>query len=173
LPKAYNLPEDLRATLAKPLGRLFTVEELGGREFRELVMDSSFVVSVGDRVTETLGAMGRPPDVQIVDGMERRKKRTPPEMPYARLIEVENPAGTLTEEAIEGVRSAVSGTKPVRVLVDGEEDLVAIPAIAFAPESTIVFYGQPGEGIVAVKADLRAKARSLVILNAMGLPKVG
>jgi GTP-dependent dephospho-CoA kinase len=172
LSKAYRLPEDLRATLSKPLGRLFSGKDLEGKEFWELVNGSSMVISVGDRVTETIGFQ-RPPDLQIVDGMERRKKREPPSTSYARLIEVENPAGVLTDDAIDAVKSAFSGSKPARVLVTGEEDLVAIPAIVFAPDSATVFYGQPGEGIVAVGADPRAKARSRAIMAAMGITNIG
>jgi uncharacterized protein (UPF0218 family) len=127
------------------------------------------IVTVGDRVTETLWALGRTPEIQVVDGMERRKRREPPKAPYARLIRVKNPAGTLTHEVIEGMRKAFGGKKPVRVLVEGEEDLVALLAIAMAPVSAVVFYGQPGEGVVAVKANAFAKSRNRGILAKMGI----
>ncbi len=131
MPKVYRLPEDLRSRLARPLGRLFTTSELSGTDFIALVSRATMVISVGDRVTETIGAAGREPDVQVVDGLENRRSRTPPQVRYARLIEVENPPGTISEETIRGIRSALEGEKPVRVLVKGEEDLVAIPAIAW------------------------------------------
>ena len=172
MPKAYKLPERLRPELAKPLGRLFTVAEVGGRDFERLVKESSMVIAVGDRVTETLGGLGRTPDVQVVDGRENRKGRKVPDVPYARLIRVDNPAGTLTGGTIQGIRDALEGKKPSRVMVDGEEDLVAIPVIALAPVSAVVFYGQPGEGIVAVKADAKAKARNRVILAQMGISEL-
>jgi uncharacterized protein (UPF0218 family) len=130
------------------------------------------VITVGDRVTETIGGLGRTPDIQVVDGKENRKEREPPDVPYLRLIHVENPAATLTSEAIRGVRSAFVGKKPVRVMVDGEEDLMAIPVIAMAPVSAVVFYGQPGEGIVAVKANGRSKSRNRTILSEMGVPEI-
>jgi uncharacterized protein (UPF0218 family) len=172
LAKAYKLPERLRPRLAKPLGRLFSAEEVQGRAFESFVRGFPMVITVGDRVTETLGAMGRAPDVQVVDAKENRKEREPPDVPYARLIKVENPAGSLTKEAIEGVREAFRGKKPVRVLVDGEEDLVAIPAIALAPVSAVVLYGQPGEGIVAVRTDAGAKSRNRAILAEMGIREI-
>jgi uncharacterized protein (UPF0218 family) len=172
LARVYRLPESLRPRLARPLGRFYSEEEVGGRTFAKLVKDSPMIVTVGDRVTETLGAMGRVPDVQVVDSKERRKKREPPDVPYARLIKVSNPAGTLTSEAIRGVRSALEGRKPARVLVEGEEDLVAIPVIAMAPISAMVFYGQPGEGIVAVKADAKSKSRNREVLAQMGIPEM-
>lgn len=165
----YRLPQSLRPTLAKPLGRLFSVEEIGGPELMKLIMDAPMVITVGDRVTESIGALGRTPDIQVVDGRERRVKREPPDVPYARLIEVINPAGSLTKDAIRGVRTAFHGKKPARVVVEGEEDLMAIPTIALAPVTAIVFYGQPKVGMVAVRADARAKARNRKILAAMGI----
>ena len=170
--RLYRLPEDMRSQLASPLGHVFTGEETEGPDFQKLVTKSPMVVTVGDRVTDTLGGMGRTPDVQVVDGFERRAKREPPTVPYARLVKVKNPAGTLTLGAISGMKSAFVGKKPVRVLVDGEEDLMAMLAIAMAPAYAVVFYGQPGVGVVAVKADASAKARNRAILAKMGIQRV-
>ena len=172
MPKAYKLPERLRPRLAKPLGRLFPAADVDGKEFERLVREAPMVVTVGDRVTETVGGLGRTPDIQVVDGRENRKRREPPDVPYARVVRVQNPAGTLTREAIEGVRSALQGRKPVRVLVEGEEDLMAIPVIALAPTSTLVFYGQPAEGVVVVKADAGSKSRNRKVLAEMGIKEI-
>jgi hypothetical protein len=172
LPKVYRLPKDLRARLARPIGRLFSAEEVKGRSFAEVVREAPMVITVGDRVTETLGAQGRVPDVQVVDSRENRKERTPPGVPYARRIEVENPPGTITESAIDGIRKALWGQKPARVAVKGEEDLLALPVIALAPVSALVFYGQPGEGVVAVRADAESKSRIKAILAEIGIPEI-
>jgi len=172
LGRVFRLPEGMRQKLAKPLGRVFRGEEVDSPEFERLVGESPFVVTVGDRVTDTIGALGRTPDVQVVDGIERRKRREPPKVAFSRLVEVENPAGALTMEAIEGMREAFVGTKPVRVLVEGEEDLMTILAVALAPVSAVVFYGQPGEGVVAIKADAVSKSRNREILAKMGIKGV-
>ena len=130
--------------------------------------ESPIVVTVGDRVTETIGRMGRVPDVQIVDGKENRSERRLPDVPSSRTIRVRNPPATITEGAIAGIKDAFGGTKPARVLVDGEEDLLAIPAIVLAPLSAAVFYGQPGIGIVLVKVTPASKARNKAYLADMG-----
>ena len=171
--RTHKLPEALRATLAKPMGEVFTGEETRGPEFRRLVEGAPMVITVGDRVTQTMGELGRNPDVQIVDGFERRVKREPPDVPYSRLVKVRNPAGALTSGAIDGVRKAFEGKKPVRVLVDGEEDLMAMLAIAMAPVSALVFYGQPGVGIVSVKSNGITKSRSRSMLAKMGIRSLG
>jgi hypothetical protein len=113
---------------------------------------------VGDRVTETLQALGRTPDVQVVDEVERRVKRPAPEAPYVRLLRASNPAGTITAESILALHSALAGEKPARLVIEGEEDLMAIPAIEAAPVGSLLYYGQPGEGVVMVIIDERAKS---------------
>jgi uncharacterized protein (UPF0218 family) len=165
----YRLPEELRPKLAAPLGRVFAGGEAAGDEFQKMVLQAPMVITVGDRVTDTIGGIGRTPDVQIVDGVERRSRRELPNVPYARLVKVKNPAGMLTGAAITGVRGAFLGRKPVRVQVDGEEDLIAMLAIAMAPVSAVVFYGQPGVGVVAVRANAVSKARNRAILAKMGV----
>ena len=148
----YRLPEELRPELARPLGRLFGPSEIEGPQLRESLSAASFVVTVGDRVTETIGKLGRTPDLQIVDSMENRRSRRPPEVPYAESYSLKNPAGTVTLDAIAVIGNALRGRKPARLLVDGEEDLLAMPAIILAPVQASIYYGQPGEGIVLVRA---------------------
>ena len=166
----YRLPEAMRAELAKPLGRLFRPADISGPSFRHAVNHSSFVVTVGDRVTETVGGLGKIPDVQIVDSRENRKPRAPPDVSFVTGYEVDNPAGGISADAVESVREVLATKKPARLLVTGEEDLLAIPAIIFAPEGASLFYGQPGQGIVIVTVDEAAKLRSRAILKRMGFP---
>src|SRR5712691_1405957 len=123
--KEYRLPSSLRERLAKPIGKLFKDEETNGEAFRSELERASFVITVGDRVTERIAELGRIPDVQVVDGRERRVERRMPDVHYNRLIRVRNPPGTITNEALGGI---VQGVKerdgPVRVAVEGEEDLL-------------------------------------------------
>ncbi len=50
------------------------------------------------------------------------------------------------------------------MLVDGEEDLVVLPAIMIAPDGASVVYGQPDEGMVHVVVDdeVRREVRALL-----------
>ncbi len=169
----YRLPEEMRLRLAKPLGRLFVAAELSKPAFEKVVNDLTAIASVGDRVTETLWTLGRAPDVQVVDGRENRMERKPPDVPYLRMVRAKNPSGTITQDAIDAIREAFGGRKPARVLVDGEEDLLAIPTVVLAPVSTGVFYGQPGVGIVMVKVTEASKTRNRALLVRMGAPTVG
>ncbi|HUH99965.1 MAG TPA: GTP-dependent dephospho-CoA kinase family protein, partial [Nitrososphaerales archaeon] len=126
------------------------------------------IVTVGDRVTETLQeTMGRSPDVFVVDGLERRAVREVPQIAHASTLKAKNPAGTLTKGALKAMKRAVLGPKPAMVLIDGEEDLLTIPAVIDAPAGALVFYGQPLKGVVAVLVDERAKANAREILRKM------
>jgi len=167
LPEDILLPEELRSRLAKPMGTLYRMTPTDSESFVASVLAAKVVVTVGDRVTETVAGLDRVPDVHIVDGKERRKKRVPPEVRHAVSVKVRNPPGTITSEAIDGIRKAFRGRKPARVLVEGEEDLLAIPAVIFAPLGARIYYGQPKEGIVMLEVDSAMKARNRALLKTM------
>jgi len=162
------LTPSLRRKLKRPLGRLFPAVDVRGEEFLALAAGASFVVTVGDRVTETLQeTTGRSPDVFVVDGMERRSAREIPRIAHGSTVKAKNPAGRITKAALGAMRMAFAGEKPVMVLIDGEEDLLTIPAVIDAPLGSVVFYGQPLEGVVAVKVDERSKASARAVLKRM------
>ena len=157
----------MRPELARPIGKLFSAAEISGPRFTREAGRKGIVVTVGDRVTETFGAMGRPPDVQIIDSKENRAARAPPDVHHVRTLKVSNPPGTVTDEAVEGIRDALSGRKPARVLVEGEEDLLVIPAVISAPVGSSVYYGQPGVGIVVVRVTASSQRRLRALLDRM------
>lgn len=126
---------------------------------------------MGDRVTETMQELGRTPDVQVVDEVERRVRRAAPDVPYVTLFRAANPAGTITFGAIRAIELAFASEKPSRVLIDGEEDLLALPAVDSAPLGSSLYYGQPGVGVVLVEVDERAKASVERRMSAMGREK--
>jgi len=162
------LTPSLRRKLKKPLGRLFPAVDVRGEEFLALVTSSPFVVTVGDRVTETLQeTTGRSPDVFVVDGMERRSAREVPRIAHASTLKAKNPAGRITRAALVAMKKAFAGELPAMVLIDGEEDLLTIPAVIEAPLRAVVFYGQPLEGVVAVEVDEKSKAKAREILSQM------
>jgi uncharacterized protein (UPF0218 family) len=161
------LTPSLRKKLKKPVGELYPPSRLRSKKFLELLRASPFVITVGDRVTETMQELGRSPDVQIVDEVERRVRRGAPDVPYLTLVRASNPAGTITSESIEAIQNAFASKKPARVLIKGEEDLLVVPAIRAAPLGSTVYYGQPGEGVVMVTVDDVSKASAKRILGAM------
>jgi uncharacterized protein (UPF0218 family) len=55
----------------------------------------------------------------------------------------------------------------VHVVVDGEEDLLVLVAVLYAPVGGLVVYGQPGEGVVVVRVTDAKRAEALGILKGM------
>lgn len=98
-----------------------------------------------------------------------RKIRDPPKSNYESLIKVKNPHSCLTEEALQAVSDALSAKMPVRIFVDGEEDLLALPIIALYPIGTIVVYGQPHKGLVINCIDQKIRKSVIAMLNIMGI----
>ena len=52
-------------------------------------------------------------------------------------------------------------------MINGEEDLLVIPVCLYAPENSVVMYGQPNEGLVIVKIDENIRKKTQLILDSM------
>lgn len=147
-----------------PLGILLKDSDVTRENILKNIPLESFVISVGDATTEKLIKCGIIPSLQIVDGVEKRVKR---EMPYANVkttLNCINPPAEITTESLNAIKKAFQSPKPVRIAVIGEEDLLVLPVVVFAPENSVVLYGQPNEGlvIVPINAEIRNKSQSIM-----------
>lgn len=75
---------------------------------------------------------------------------------------------TVTSEAIREVEAALKGTSRSRLIIVGEEDLLVLPCLIFAKDGSLILYGQPGEGLVAVTVDSKSRQEAKGILAKMG-----
>lgn len=75
--------------------------------------------------------------------------------------------GTISDESIKTVQAALAAPRPVRIMVDGEEDLFVLLVCDTYPDGTIVAYGQPGEGIVIVRIDSKVRDKAHDIIKSM------
>ena len=57
-----------------------------------------------------------------------------------------NPQGTITQEAILQSSKPLEKNEHTHIVVDGEEDLLTLIAVLYAPENSFVVYGQPYTG---------------------------
>lgn len=126
----------------------------------------SKLTTVGDVVSRETLAAGIYVSLRIVDQMTLRKRMSPVEIKVERTYKVRNPAGVVTQEAWDAIREALKDTEAL-ILVDGEEDLLAIPAVLESPENALVVYGQPSEGLVVVTASADKKNEVRKIVNRM------
>jgi len=164
-----HLSNDLRDQLKTPLGNLIRDNDPNKENIIKKKSTESIIITVGDRTTENLLQLGVKPQIQIVDGLEKRSKRVAPtdDKTNTKLF-CKNPPGEITDESMKVIKEAFSSEPPVRILVDGEEDLLVIPVCIYAPENSVVMYGQPNEGlvIVTVTPEIRAKVQKILdIMN--------
>lgn len=169
--KILRLPLSLRKKLKAPLGLLIEGPfEETMKELKKLIEEEKppKIIAVGDVVSRNMMKHGIFPQVFIVDNKVMRESIMPIQVNVNETIYVKNPAGTLTEEAREGIQRALkNGGHRIRVMVDGEEDLLTLAAVVYAPENSLVVYGQPREGVVAVVTTKEKKDEVRKIIEAM------
>lgn len=173
---AYILPESARQYFKKPLSKIYKNQETIKSQLTEIFKSNTIkVIAVGDETTKTLINMGFMPHIAIIDEHIQRSKIhffLPEEF---TIIEVSNPAASITEEAWKTIQEVLKmdDTKII-IKITGEEDLLALPAILEAPIGSYVLYGQPNEGLVIVpvteekKEDVKKLIQKMVRINERG-----
>ncbi|HDS58837.1 MAG TPA: DUF359 domain-containing protein [Thermoplasmatales archaeon] len=163
----YTLPHSLRDELrTTPIGELLSEDQLDDRERTDRM------VAVGDMVTATLHRHGIHPDLAVVDYRIERAPCPPDvrsliEGAEAEVMRVSNPPAVITDQMWDAIRRAYGRSHPVRIEVDGEEDLAALPAIVLAPADTTVVYGLPSRGLVWVAVGPTERKKVEAFLNKM------
>lgn len=171
-------PENLRI-LKEPFGLLLENESITKAKLYNMVKHARLIVSVGDATTDRVNLYGIIPNVCVVDGRERRKQRKTPggDSPLSNHVQLRcsNPAGTISIGAIQVLRDALKAgvTNPVRVNVEGEEDLLALPIFFLVPYGSVVLYGQPFKGMVIVEVDFKTKKRAKDLMESLGIDWIG
>ena len=159
------LPENLRDELKIPLGKLIHESSSEKESYIRKIYSQKLVITVGDATSELLLRMGLIPFLHIIDGQEKRQKR---ELPLAdsinTILECKNNPGEITNENFDLIKTIFEKEPPIRLVVDGEEDLFVLPVCLFAPENSVVMYGQPNEGLVIteITSEIRHKIQKIV-----------
>ena len=163
-----KLPENLRDQLKIPLGDLIKEENVNKENILSKIGSKLIVITVGDRTTENMINLGIIPQIQIIDGLEKRNQRlVPTDDTINTSLSCKNPPCEISEEIIQVIQKAFSSKPPVRITVDGEEDLLVLAVCVFAPENSVVMYGQPNEGLVVVDITPEIQAKVQKILDTM------
>lgn len=155
--------------LKQPFGTLVPDKQVTRQKVASMLKGATKVIAVGDATTERLVSFGMIPDVAVIDGKERRSRRSYPANYPAKELRCANPAGSISKEAVKVLQDALKAPPPMRVLVDGEEDLLALPAFASAPEGSAVLYGQPLEGLVVVRITPAKQKQAKDLMDRIGL----
>lgn len=151
------MPMVMRNELAMPLGKI--VEE---PTFHKSV------ISVGDMTTSVLLEKGIIPRLIIVDNKVNRKPydalKPKLEKLQRKTIFVESGPGFIAEAAIFHIQHAF-GNDEITLEVVGEEDLLVLPVIEYAPIGSVVYYGQPQKGLVEVVVTTEKKEEVIALLK--------
>lgn len=148
--------------LKRPLGELISYDRVEKSRIVELRHATRKLIAVGDTTTAKVVSFDVVPDLSVVDGFEKRSVSTTAiselkcmisRLSSMKLVEFtcSNHQGSISSNAIAVLFQALMSHDPVLIRIIGEEDLLALPLIAYAPPETIVLYGQPSEGIVVVR----------------------
>ncbi|KON34421.1 MAG: hypothetical protein AC479_00800 [miscellaneous Crenarchaeota group-6 archaeon AD8-1] len=166
----YRITSKLRKKLHNPFGILIKGSISDNKEkLNEIVEEniSPIIISVGDIVSRRLYDLQYYPKIIIIDNKCMRKKLIPRKFPIKKVFYVRNPPGTITDEAINSIKEACGRDGRSQIIVEGEEDLLTLIAVLFAPEKALVIYGQPKEGFVAIKVTENKKIEIKRILKDM------
>ena len=130
------------------------------------------LITVGDISTFNVLQCDTIPDISIIDEKTHRKPTDSNIIKGIRyytfkMMYVNNPSGCVTSELVCAISEAISINEPVQIMVNGEEDLAALPAILLAPISSVVIYGLPDEGAIVVTVTPDIKVRICDMMERM------
>lgn len=156
--KELTLPPRLRNLLRKPLGQIiegderftsFTAQKAALSIKRH---NPTLLISVGDIVSTSLKKAKLTPDVIVIDYRSRRQSLFSKNTVKGKRIS--NRPGTIQKIAVSQLKQKINlsfeKSTLQRLIIHGEEDLLALPAILLAPLNSIVVYGQRDFGIIVV-----------------------
>ena len=151
-----------------PLGILLPENQVNKENIQKHLSQNSYLITVGDRTTEKMLDFGLIPSLQIIDGIEKRENREPLKLSNTTIqLTVNNPPAEITTQSIDLIKKAFTMQPPIRINVVGEEDLLVIPVCIYAPDDSIVLYGQPNEGLVLVKITTEIRNKTQTLLDLM------
>lgn len=153
------LPLELRKEFQRPFGKLL-------KDIPDNI-DPSKVITVGDVTTDKFLKKGLTPKLAVVDFLINRKP-IPHKTFNTAVVEANNPAGTISYELLEEVKSSFKNSSSKVMIVHGEEDLSVLPALIFSPIGSSIFYGQPGKGLVRVEVNKKNKEKAKKLLDKFG-----
>jgi len=168
----FRLPIYLRNTLKSPIGELIPGPPKSSiLRLKQIIssMKPSKIICVGDFVSRLLLDSSIPVDLMVVDNRTMRRMRRETESLRVKgknVFRASNPAGTIQIAAWVALSEALQ-KRDSMLIVKGEEDLLTLAAIALAPRNALVVYGQPCEGMVAVRVNTAKKSEAAFLVSQM------
>lgn len=158
--QTLQLNDQQKQKLRQPLGKLISIEEVKQDASHQTII-------VGDQTLLDFRAQNLKYDVALFDGKIQRQPHQDLEDVLVN-EEIDNEAGTINHTSwklLSEMYKKNLENSPLHIRVNGEEDLLTLPAIVTAPLGTRVYYGQPNEGLVKCEVTYALKNSLLRILN--------
>ena len=136
-------------------------------------LNAEYIITVGDICTIKINEQVRMPDLSIIDFKTKRdsplseEQRSIMDQIGVKIVNVNNTAGTISDELWNAIKVAISDNVKTRIVVEGEEDLATLAAISLADLGAKVIYGMPDKGMVVVDVNQRSKKRANSFLERM------
>lgn len=180
--KRWTLPISLRSTLREPLGEVFAGHLSEKKSVVKRIVDTIqkakplMTFAIGDIVAGSLWDVGFSPSITVIDYKSRREALREDgrwKMEGGEIKKYRNRAGTIESSAVRRLKTLcnvfLKENIPQSLIIDGEEDLMVLPAILVAPLSSLVLYGQYNLGVIAVKVTEEKKEEVLKIVSRFNL----
>ena len=136
-------------------------------------LNSEYIITVGDICTIKINEQVKMPNLSIIDFKTKRdsplsaEQRNTMEQIGENVVNVNNNAGTISDELWNAIEDAISDNVKTRIVVEGEEDLATLAAISLANLGAKVIYGMPDKGMVVVDVNQQEKMRANSFLKRM------
>ncbi|MEZ0289939.1 MAG: DUF359 domain-containing protein [Sulfolobales archaeon] len=177
--KALRLPAHLREKLSQPVGVL-----VEGREYRSVALRAREIIRdnvcwcVGDLVVKSFIEIGFIPHRAFIDRKTLRDRyidtsdieKLYNEIGIVRYLK--NPPGHINIEVIDLIKQVSLESKKQLVIVIGEEDLISLAIMAFAPLGDYLVYGLPSRGVLVILLDESMRRKAEEVLREMPLVEI-
>lgn len=161
------MPDNLRPELGLPLGTILTGDEIGSSIEKNR---SNVIITVGDQTAKTMLTAGIIPNLTIVDFRVERKPFPDNDEKFSELnlfkIDMHSGPGFIASQAVETIQKwAHHPAEKMILAITGEEDLLTLPAVAYGPVGAVLYYGQPGKGMVEVTMRPDKQQEAIALLD--------
>jgi pantetheine-phosphate adenylyltransferase len=156
--KNLVLNEEQRQFFSKPLGKIVD---------QPIYETASPVCVVGDASVETFVTNNwNWWDVAVFDGKQQRTEYNSESIGSLNIDKkINNSAGMISAELVRELYGSLTNRKELTtIFVNGEEDLATVALVLLLPLDSVIYYGQPNEGMVEVVVTEHLKDKVYQIL---------
>jgi|WetSurMetagenome_2_1015567.scaffolds.fasta_scaffold01269_7 cytidyltransferase-like protein len=164
--KNLKLTGSMREEFQKPFGKLFSNTE------NLFENNNHLVITVGDITTKNFNEKSLDQKISVIDFKVAREKKFSEisEIGFTgseNILKVDNSAGYITSDLFKILAKIINSDSQGRVIlqVNGEEDLAVLPLILLSPLNTIIYYGQPGKGMMGIIVSEASKNKAYSLIS--------